>query len=58
MKIEPCPYCGNQIKFEKSVKFSAYRRKFFVECQRCLCQGPLGAKADTAVEFWNMRHVC
>jgi hypothetical protein len=57
MKIKPCAFCGEHVVFEKCVKFSAFRRRFFVECQRCLCQGPVGSKADTAIEFWNLRKV-
>ncbi len=51
VKIKPCPFCNSSLCFLQQTKDEAYC--FWVSCDVCECDGPIGKEEDEAIKAWN-----
>ena len=54
MEIKPCPFCG--MKHVGLTRSEVAKRRYWVECENCMSQGPHTHDAEDAVEAWNDMH--
>ena len=58
MKLEPCPFCGEEKQLKVKKDYITIRT---VECLRCGCEGPIAHYTDKAItndiaiDLWNKR---
>jgi Lar family restriction alleviation protein len=52
---EDCPFCGGTVASCFPANPEDIDTYYFVRCDECLAEGPLGGTRDVAVEKWNER---
>ena len=64
MKLKPCPFCGLdqtvgkpkvRVAFDTWTADCKPRSPFYIYCERCEAQGPIGDTESAAAAAWNRR---
>ena len=54
-RLKPCPFCG----WDDCINIDKYKCGgewwYFVECEECMENGPVGKTEQDAIDAWNRR---
>ena len=54
-ELKPCPFCGRKDRLNIDHYKSDGEWFSYVECEKCMANGPVGRQTIDAIDAWNRR---